>query len=395
MKRSLSLFALTPALLVASAHAQLVFAPGPGEAPIVSVREPSGAVRSFTAFDPAFRGGVHVAAGDINGDGLADIFVGAGPGAPGGHVKVFNGSDHGVFRSIHPYGNTYRGGTYVAVGILLGDRTPDIVVSSDQRPEAGPHVRVFDGATGWHLYSLDPFPGFNGGVRVAVADLDGDGFDDIIAAPIRPGTTLTLKTYCGRTMIELPDVIVSSYSVSGHGGDAHVAVIPADFAAGRPSGTILVGMGDGSVRFIKDSIDVGTWRPFGPSYTGGLSVAVGDVDGDGRLEVVAGSLAGGRIASIAVDNSDPSGAATVMEPYGTGFTGGIFVGAPIAPNRCQSADFNRDGDFGTDADIEAFFACLAGNCCNACVGADFNLDGDIGTDADIEAFFRVLGGGGC
>ena len=64
---------------------------------------------------------------------------------------------------------------------------------------------------------------------------------------------------------------------------------------------------------------------------------------------------------------------------------------------CGSADFNCDGDLGTDADIEAFFACLAGNCppppCTST--ADFNGDGDIGTDADIESFFRVLAGGAC
>jgi uncharacterized membrane protein len=60
-----------------------------------------------------------------------------------------------------------------------------------------------------------------------------------------------------------------------------------------------------------------------------------------------------------------------------------------------SADFNNDGDIGTDADIEAFFACLAGNCCAVCGSADFNGDGDIGTDVDIESFFRVLGGGSC
>src|SRR5262245_24966992 len=64
---------------------------------------------------------------------------------------------------------------------------------------------------------------------------------------------------------------------------------------------------------------------------------------------------------------------------------------------CGSADFNCDGDIGTDADIEAFFACIGGTCppppCTST--ADFNNDGDIGTDADIEAFFRVLGGGPC
>jgi hypothetical protein len=67
----------------------------------------------------------------------------------------------------------------------------------------------------------------------------------------------------------------------------------------------------------------------------------------------------------------------------------------IPYSNCNSSDFNHDGDFGTDADIEAFFACLGGNCCPACGSADFNHDGDIGTDADIEAFFRVLAGGAC
>jgi hypothetical protein len=66
-----------------------------------------------------------------------------------------------------------------------------------------------------------------------------------------------------------------------------------------------------------------------------------------------------------------------------------------AGTTCGSADFDGDGDTGTDADIEAFFACLGGNCCPTCGTADFDGDGDVGTDADIEAFFRVLGGGAC
>jgi glucose/arabinose dehydrogenase len=64
---------------------------------------------------------------------------------------------------------------------------------------------------------------------------------------------------------------------------------------------------------------------------------------------------------------------------------------------CGTADFNCDGDVGTDQDIEAFFACLSGVCppppCTN--SADFNGDGDIGTDQDIESFFRVLSGFPC
>ncbi len=76
----------------------------------------------------------------------------------------------------------------------------------------------------------------------------------------------------------------------------------------------------------------------------------------------------------------------------------IPVGAvdPILP-ACESVDFNCDGDVGTDTDIEAFFACIAGACppppCQNT--SDFNNDGDLGTDADIEAFFSVLAGNPC
>ena len=68
--------------------------------------------------------------------------------------------------------------------------------------------------------------------------------------------------------------------------------------------------------------------------------------------------------------------------------------APPAPTSCD-ADFNQDGDTATDQDIESFFACLGGTCCDTCLSADFNADGDTATDQDIESFFRVLGGGNC
>jgi len=65
------------------------------------------------------------------------------------------------------------------------------------------------------------------------------------------------------------------------------------------------------------------------------------------------------------------------------------------PPQCGSADFNGDGDTGTDLDIEAFFAALGGDRCCTCGSADFDADGDTGTDLDIEAFFRVLAGASC
>ncbi len=89
-------------------------------------------------------------------------------------------------------------------------------------------------------------------------------------------------------------------------------------------------------------------------------------------------------------SDDPS-----VPDTGLGSAPVIDMGAFEFHGASCSADYNGDGDVGTDADIDAFFACLSGYCCPACAGPDFNHDGDVGTDADIESFFRVLGGGPC
>jgi glucose/arabinose dehydrogenase len=81
--------------------------------------------------------------------------------------------------------------------------------------------------------------------------------------------------------------------------------------------------------------------------------------------------------------------------------GGVYKLVPTtlaSQCRCASADFDGDGDVGTDADIRAFFVCLVEFCDGSNfphLTSDFNGDGDTGTDADIEAFFRVLAGGYC
>src|SRR6185436_15396966 len=112
--------------------------------------------------------------------------------------------------------------------------------------------------------------------------------------------------------------------------------------------------------------------------------------GTGNVEATANGFTAGT-AGIQTQNYTQVDGWTLQGMVNMKFT--------IAPNTppCGSADFNCDGDVGTDADIEAFFQCIAGTCPAApCTStADFNGDGDIGTDADIEAFFRVLGGGNC
>jgi hypothetical protein len=75
--------------------------------------------------------------------------------------------------------------------------------------------------------------------------------------------------------------------------------------------------------------------------------------------------------------------------------GGVFFSQAAAVTVDSLADFDRDGDIGTDQDIEAFFACIAGECCPGCPNPDINRDGIPGNGPDIQSFFRVLAGGGC
>jgi hypothetical protein len=125
-----------------------------------------------------FTGGVYVATGDVNGDGFDDIIVGAGPDAPGGHVKVFDGASGGEIRSFLAF-DGFTGGVYVATGDVNGDGRDDIIISAGPGAPGG-HVKVFDGAGGGEIASFFAFGGFNGGVYVATGDVNGDGFDDIV-----------------------------------------------------------------------------------------------------------------------------------------------------------------------------------------------------------------------
>ncbi|MFL5328368.1 MAG: FG-GAP repeat domain-containing protein [Gemmataceae bacterium] len=162
---------------------------GPGMDATVRVLDVNGNVLdTFTAFPlqdgTQFQGGVETAVGDINGDNIPDIICGAGPGG-GPHVKVFNGADvllgsptPTVIRSFFAYESWFRGGVNVAAGDVNGDGLIDIVTGAG--PGASPHVVAYsNGNDAEQLMNFFPYdPSFRGGVHVACGDLGGDGIDD-------------------------------------------------------------------------------------------------------------------------------------------------------------------------------------------------------------------------
>jgi hypothetical protein len=150
---------------------------------------------------------------------------------------------------------------------------------------------------------------------------------------------------------------------------------------------------------VNDFSDAGMILGLGPEGHPRVYAVATPAEGDYSVTAVGTGTGAYTIRGYRADTA-AGGSTTLI--HGTTTPGAIdqlrlslSPGLGIGLRRVCAADFDGDGDIGTDADIEAFFACLSGNCCASCESADFNGDGDTGTDADIESFFRVLAGGAC
>src|SRR5207302_1867952 len=117
-----------------------------GDLPKVNVYNDDGSLRySFLAYNYGFTGGVRVATGDVNGDGVEDIITAAGSGG-GPHVKVFDGATGKLIRSFFAYDPGMTLGICVASADVNHDFYDDIVIGAGAG--GGPHVQVFSGRTG-------------------------------------------------------------------------------------------------------------------------------------------------------------------------------------------------------------------------------------------------------
>lgn len=290
---------------------------GGGTKPKVKVIDPvtNTEVAKFLAYSPTFGGGVNVAVGDVNGDGVYDVITGKGSGKS--LIKVIDGTklnqidpntkeilDTALLGSFFAYNPVKPGGVFVAAGDINSDGLDDVITGigpgplvddPDPQGELGsPRVKAVDATmlnqvdsngkilpTALLVNFLAYGSNFTGGVRVACGDINGDGRFDIVT---------------GR----------------GPGGD--------------PLVKIYTGFG-------ADRMEIGSFLAYAETFTGGVYVATGNIKGFAYDDIITGRGAGGD-STVKIYSNDTSmmgnhdlNLIKVDEflAYGANYTGGVKV----------------------------------------------------------------------
>ena len=326
----------TVALLLVSGPAKaeaqdplVVTGPDEGHAPVVKVFNSltGDYIYLFQPYPHGFTGGVRVATGDVNGDGVADIITAPGPGMEP-RVRIFDGNTHRPMRGPQgdflAYRANFQGGVFVAAGDVNGDGRADIVTGAG--PGGRPVVHVFDGRTGEMIQSFLAYdPSFRGGVHVAAGDVNGDQIADIITGP-GGGSVPLVKIFSpvGPTLLKS----FLAYPSNFHGG----VFVAAGDINNDGFDDIVTGPGAGGPPQIKvfdahhNLMLLHSFFAFTPMFTGGVHVGIGDFNGDGRVDaadLIAGAGPGGG-PHVKIFNPRNN---TVLQSFFAypNFLGGVFV----------------------------------------------------------------------
>jgi hypothetical protein len=340
-------------------RASRFFATGGGPGRVVVYGFDNTRVVQFLPYGASYTGPVTVAVGDINGDGIPDLVTGAAVGNP--DVRVYDGAAfaNGTFDPNNPnasllaewfpYAISFNVGANVAVGDIEHDGFADIVTGADV---GNPDVRVYRGRdiamhtfnpngasliAQWFPYGLN----FNVGANVAVGDVNGDGFADVVTGATAGNPDV--RVYNGQ------DIANGTFNPNGSSLLAQFfpyalqfnvgAFVAVGDTTGSGFGDVITGasIGNPDVRvYSGQDIAQGTFNPdtslrnqffaYATNQNIGVAVAAADFENNGQFDILTGSR---QTPSYRVVHGNATGnqPPALFEGTATGLQGGLFVGA--------------------------------------------------------------------
>jgi len=270
-------------------------------------------------FEATYTGGVRIATADLTGDGTLDVIVAAGANHTG-EIKIYNGLTTALIADFNPFEASFTKGAFVAAGDVTGDGVPDIVVTSDVGGSS--RTRVLDGAVivaagkGYNgstgvvadFFAIQD-PNFFGGARAGVGDINNDGFADLaISAGFGGGPRIAGYSGKGISSASQVKLFADFFAFSGTdpntlqdgayvavgdlNGDGFADVATGAGEGGGPRVQIYSGKAIGTTlaNFFAGTVDGGIGN------RGGVRVAMKDIDGDGKFDVVTAPGGGGGAA---------------------------------------------------------------------------------------------------
>jgi len=280
----------------------------------------------WLAFDASYKGGLTVAVGDVDGDGVHEVIVAQSGGIDAhGIIKIFTAA--GTLTASYPVfaDNILSAELSLAVGNVDADEADEIVVGviSGQRSM----VYVFDGALRFDadtVGAFESFPGVRAGVHVAVANVVGDKKAEIIVGsgkgvPSRVGIFNAQGKSVAKDIVPFDPadqagvVVARLHNTEGYD----------DIAVAQPSQNTAVKHYRVDAAYTYPVVhETAGWSR---EFASGLALAGIDVTGDG-MDELAMAPAGDQQTEIRV--IDSSGASQLQNPlmvYEEDFRGGASL----------------------------------------------------------------------